>query len=112
MAFVKGDVRLGDYTLRMDFNALCEAEDDFPGIMRGEVDVTSFRSIRKIVGHALSAHHPDLTDREVGEIIQEAGISESALAVTKALEACFPSAEAGESAANPPKRRSKPGTGM
>ena len=44
MAFVKGDVRLGDYTLRMDFNALCEAEDDFPGIMR--VKSTSRRSAR------------------------------------------------------------------
>ena len=83
MATVKGDVRLGDYTLRMDFNALCDAEEDFPGIMQGEVDVRSFRSIRTLVRHALAAHHPDLTDREVGEIIHGAGISDAANAVTE-----------------------------
>lgn len=111
MATVKGDVRLGDYTLRMDFNALCDAEDDFPGIMQGDVDIRSFRSIRALVRHALAAHHPDLTDREVGHIIHDAGIQEAAQAVTEAMSASFPSAEAGESAANPRKAPAKAGTG-
>ncbi|MFN3930842.1 MAG: hypothetical protein ACK4JY_03750 [Brevundimonas sp.] len=95
----------------MDFNALCDAEEDFPGIMQGEVDVRSFRSIRTLVRHALAAHHPDLTDREVGEIIHDAGISDAANAVTEAMAASFPTAEAGEPTANPRKVPAKAGTG-
>lgn len=111
MATVKGDVRLGDYTMRMDFNALCNAEEDFPGIMQGDVDIRSFRSVRALVRHALTAHHPDLTEREVGDVIQEVGIQEAAQAVTEAMSASFPSAEAGESTANPRKAPAKAGTG-
>lgn len=110
MANIKGDVRLGKHMLRMDFNALCDAEEDFPGIMQGEVDIKSFRAVRALVGHALAAHHPGLSDREVGDIIHEAGIQEAASAVTDAMAASFPSAEASETA-NPRKAPAKAGTG-
>lgn len=110
MGTVKGDVRLGDYTLRMDFNALCDAEVDFPGIMRGEVDMSSLRNIRTMIRHALAAHHPDLTDREVGVIIHDAGVEKAAQAVGEAMQASFPAQEAGETA-NPRTRPAKAGTG-
>ena len=110
MANIKGDVRLGQHTLRMDFNALCDAEEDFPGIMNGEVDIRSFRSIRALVGHALAAHHPGLTPRDVGEIIHDAGIQEAAEAVTQAMQASFPPAEATASP-NPRKAPAKAGAG-
>jgi hypothetical protein len=110
MATVKGDVRLGAHTLRMDFNALCDAEEDFPGIMQGQVDLTTFSAIRKIVGHALAAHHPDLTLREVGDIIHEAGLDRAAEAVTEAMTASFPTPEGGETA-NPRKAPAKAGAG-
>jgi len=110
MATVKGDVRLGGYTLRMDFNALCDAEVDFPGIMHGEVDMSSLRNIRTMIRHALAAHHPDLTDREVGVIIHEAGMDKAAQAVAEAMQASFPAQEAGEPA-NPQTRPAKAGTG-
>lgn len=111
MATLKGDVRLGAYTLRMDFNALCDAEEDFPGIMRGEVDLNSFRNIRTMIRHALAAHHADLTDREVGEIIHEAGMDVAAKAVADAMTASFPAPAEADDAARPPKVPAKAGTG-
>lgn len=110
MANIKGDVALGDYTLRIDFNALCDAEEDFPGIMQGELDITSPSKIRAFLRHALAANHPDLTPREVGDIIQEVGLEATSTALAEAMSASFPSAEAGSSA-NPRKRPAKAGTG-
>lgn len=103
MANVKGDVRLGAYTLRLDFNALCDAEEDFPGIMKGDLDIGTPRKIRSMIRHALAAHHPGLTDREVGDIIQEVGLDKIAPAIQAAMVASFPSAEGGASTENPPK---------
>lgn len=110
MATIKGDVRLGNYTLRMDFNALCDAEEDFPGIMQGEVKLDSFRNIRTMIRHALAAHHADLTDREVGQIIHDAGMAKAAEAVAEAMQASFPDEDAG-AAANPRKAPAKAGAG-
>lgn len=110
MSNIKGDVALGDYTLRMDFNALCDAEEDFPGIMQGQVSLDSFRNIRSMVRHALAAHHPDLDDRAVGDIIHEVGLEAAALAITDAMQASFGSSEASETA-NPQKAPAKTGTG-
>ena len=101
MATAKGDVRLGDYTLRMDFNALCDAEEDFPVIMRGQINLDSFRNIRTVIRHALAAHHLGLSDREVGAIIHEVGMAKAAEAVGEAMRASFP-AEASETE-NPQK---------
>lgn len=109
MATVKGDVRLGDYTLRMDFNALCDAEEDFPTIMTGSIDLTTPRKIRTMVRHALSANHPGLDDRTVGDIINDAGVDVTAAALIEAMRISFPSAEASETG-NPPKP-AKAGTG-
>lgn len=109
MATVKGDVRLGQYTLRMDFNALCDAEEDFPGIMQGQLDLTSARKMRSMIGHALAAHHPDLTDRDVGDIISDYGIDTVGGALAEAVTAAFPSAEAGEKTGNPRKTPAKAG---
>lgn len=111
MATAKGDVRLGDYTLRMDFNALCDAEEDFPGIMNGEVSLDSFRNIRTMIRHALSAHHADLTDRDVGAIIHDVGLTQAAEAVTEAMHASFPAGEDAGETANPRKVPAKAGTG-
>lgn len=101
MATAKGDVRLDDYTLRMDFNALCDAEEDFPGIMQGQLSLDTFRNIRTMIRHALVAHHAGLSDREVGAIIQDVGMAKAAEAVGEAMRASFP-AEAGETE-NPQK---------
>lgn len=110
MSTIKGDVAMGDYTLRMDFNALCDAEEDFPGIMQGQVSLESFRSIRTMVRHALAAHHPDLSDRDVGHIIHDLGLDVAAKAITEAMTASFGAAEANDGA-SPRKAASKPGTG-
>lgn len=110
MATIKGDVRLGKYTLRMDFNALCDAEEDFPGIMQGQIDISSARKIRKMIGHALAAHHPDLTEREVGDVISEVGLDAVAQALADAMQAAFPSAEAGAKSGNARKVPAKAAT--
>lgn len=92
MATIKGDVRLGDYTLRMDFNALCDAEEDFPGIMKGQLELDTPRKIRSLVGYALAAHHPELSEREVGDIISENGVEAVASVLAEAMTASFPAA--------------------
>lgn len=110
MATLKGDVRLGNYTLRMDFNALCDAEEDFPGIMNGEVDIGSPRKIRTMIRHALAAHHADLSDREVGDIISAEGVEASASALAEAMRASFPAASEASDNANPQKAPAKGST--
>ena len=90
-----------DYTLVLDFNALCDLEEDFPGIMQGQLNLDTFRNIRTMIRHALAAHHAGLSDREVGAIIQDVGMAKAAEAVGEAMRASFP-AEAGETE-NPQK---------
>lgn len=115
MATIKGEVPLkvtegpaaGEYILLLDFNALCDAEDDFPGIMNGEIDIGSFKKIRRLVQYALAAHHPDLVEREVGDIIQGVGVIAAAEKVTEAMKATFPEAKT----EGKPQGRAKPGVG-
>lgn len=102
MATIKGEVPLkapdgpsaGEYVMLLDFNTLCDAEDDFPGIMQGIVDIGGFKRIRRLVQFALASNHPDLNERQVGEIIQSVGVVQTAEKITEALKATFPEAKA------------------
>ncbi|MBM3606617.1 MAG: hypothetical protein FJX25_18485 [Alphaproteobacteria bacterium] len=117
MAAIKGEVPLkvtegpaaGEYVLLLDFNALCDAEDEFPGIMNGSIDISSFRKIRRLVQFALATHHPHLDEREVGDIIQGVGVVAAAEKVTEAMKATFPEAKTAGKAAAP--ARAGAGTG-
>ena len=97
------------YTLLLDFNALCDLEQDFPGIMDGQFEVKSPSAIRKVFRAGLAEHHPDTDDRAAGRIIQAVGIERAAQLVGEAFAASFP--EAAKSNASPRKAPAKAGAG-
>ena len=98
----------GDYVLLLDFNALCDLEEDFPGIMKGEFALESPKAIRKVFAVGLSARH-DVDERTAGAIIQAVGLAEVADLVGRAFKASFP--EAAEGDARPRKAPAKAGAG-
>lgn len=99
MAAIKGEVGFSadgeDYTLVLDFNALCDLEEDYPGIMDGTFDMKSPRAVRKVFQVGLSKHHDDITEQAAGAIIQAVGIAEAAELVGRAFKASFPEAAKG-----------------
>ncbi len=105
-------VTLGDgrtLTLRRDFNALAEAEEEL-GIRMDEIarrleqGGPVMKITRALFWGALRAHHPEITVVEAGEMLESDGerigeAMEKAVSASAALE----KAEAGP--ANPPKPR-------
>lgn len=83
----------GDYILLLDFNALCELEEEFPGIMKGELDISDFKSVRRLFQQGFAYHHPELTPVEVGHIIQSVGVGEASEKLAAAMKASFPEAK-------------------
>ena len=65
------------YTLRLDFNALCELED-LTGEMatavltRIEEDKASSKDLRNLALAVMLHHHPDATSRDAGQLLSEA----------------------------------------
>lgn len=106
MAEIKGEVSFRaageDYTLVLDFNALCDLEEDYPGIMDGTFEMTSPKAVRKVFQVGLSKHH-EVSERQAGEIIQAVGVAEVAELVGKAFKASFPEAATGGKARPRPK---------
>lgn len=103
MATIKGDtpftVGEGDdaksYTLLFDFNALCDLEEDFPGIMNGNFEMKSPKAIRKIFAIGLREHHGDIDEVEAGRIIHAYGAEAAGLKMGDAFKAAFPGAKTG-----------------
>lgn len=81
-----------DYTLVLDFNALCDLEEDFPGIMGGQVELSSPKAIRKVFQIGLAKHHAKIDERAAGDVIQAIGIEKTAELVGEAFSAAFPEA--------------------
>lgn len=112
---IKGEVpfELGEerYTLLLDFNALCDLEDDFPGLMDGEAEIKSPKAIRRVFHAGLAAHHSDIDERGAGEIIHALGLEKAADLVRQSFEASFPSAKGGEGGGRPRKSQPKAGAG-
>lgn len=105
---IKGEVGFTadgqDYTLLLDFNALCELEDVVPGLMAGSAEIQSPRAVRAVFHAALREHHPDLDEKAAGRIIQAAGIERAAELIGEAMAASFGKPE-GKGPARPPKGR-------
>ncbi|GLK49490.1 hypothetical protein GCM10017620_24630 [Brevundimonas intermedia] len=91
-----------DYVLVLDFNALCDLEADFPGIMDGSFELKSPTAIRKVFHTGLAKHHPELSVLSAGELISAVGIPMAGQLVAAAFKASFPEAATG-SKARPPK---------
>ncbi|MCM2506064.1 hypothetical protein NDN16_20630 [Aureimonas altamirensis] len=80
-----------NYTLVLDFNAICEIEDAF-GVSASELGQVigaktgNFRTLFRI---GLSRHH-GLNDIEAGDIINEIGADKASSIVAEAFKASFP----------------------
>lgn len=111
---IKGEVEFeasGEtYVLLLDFNALCELENDVPGLMDGTSEIKSPSAIRAVVHAGLAAHHPDLSLRDAGEIIHAVGLETAGELVRRSFAASFP-ASGGEGRSRPRKSPAKAGAG-
>ena len=119
----KGEVELkaGDkrYILRFSIDAICALEEatgkSFPVLAVEMSDPAKFTVslVRQILFAGLTTEHPDITLREAGEIILEAGgLIEVMGKVGEAFELAFPAKEA-RGTPRPPNRAPsrKDGTG-
>lgn len=82
----------GDYTLTMDFNALCDLETDFPDIMEGKIEFKKPSAIRRLIHAGLLAKHPDMTPVQAGQIIHSIGLGVAAEKLGESMAAAFPDA--------------------
>lgn len=113
----RGEVELhaGDktYIMRMSINAIVEIENHFDlGINKvaaklSDVDGMRIGTLRTIIRLALKEHHPELSDKDAGEIIQSVGFAATSEAIQKAMQAAFPEAKAD----SPPPVTKQNGTG-
>lgn len=101
---VKGEVGFAangkGYTLLLDLNALCEAEEHVPGIMDGGLkELKSVKAIRAVFWSGLRRHHPTVTLVEAGDIMQSLGVPEAGRLIGEAMAAAW--GDGGEEAARP-----------
>jgi len=103
---LKGEAKLGDYTLTINFGVFCELEgemklrtEEIIGLM---VNGLTFTQLRTIIHAALEERHPGVSLKEVGDAIDAAGGYQGACeALSEALRAYTGDEE--EKDENPPK---------
>lgn len=99
-------VRIGDYTIVVDMNAMCDLQDAFglpdvnavlqklnDGLMTKDKDgrqVVDLRTVRTLFRAGLVEHHGEMSDREAGKILNELGTEAVGGAVVEALFASMP----------------------
>lgn len=120
---IKGefDVPAGDKTYkgRFGMNALVEIEErsgkSVEELFASIEKTKSMKDARMIVGAALRTYHPELTDADVGTIIDQAGIETLSSIMADGIRAAFPEAAKGEAkagaTANPTSHAAASGTG-
>ena len=93
MGAAKGEVAFEvdgqPYKLVLDFNALCDLEDEMPGLMDGTVEIKSPKAIRAVFAAGLAKHHPGLSLIDAGNLIQGVGIEKAGGYVAEAFAASF-----------------------
>lgn len=115
----RGDVDLAaggkTYRLRLDINAIAELEDH-TGQSINEIaaalnDPATMRMslARAVFWGAMRSTHPEVSIKDAGEIMHEAGFAEAMEAVGKAFLLAFPEAEASDSGR--PRKAGKAGRG-
>jgi hypothetical protein len=113
---VEVDGKTQRWTMAFGTNALCAIEDEFnladitelEGVLKNK---PSLRTIRTLFRLGLVDCHPDMDDREAGQIIDAIGGLEPSLElVSRAIEQAFPEAAKG-GATGPRKPTAKPGRG-
>lgn len=95
-----GEVTVGDYTLVMNLNTMCDIEDatgeSFFVVAQRLLDgeTISVRLVRTMLWAALRANIPDLTEEEAARIASEIGV----LVAVEALGAAIKATMGGEAA--------------
>ena len=115
----KGDVDLvaGDktYRLRLDINAIAELEDHtgkgINQIAEELADPSTMRITlaRAVFWGATRSTHPEMTVKEAGEVMTEAGFQSAIDAINTAFVRAFPAVEASDSGR--PRKAGKAGRG-
>lgn len=90
---MKGETRLGDYTLAFNFGAFCSLEErtgkKMPELLQTMAGGLGFSELRDVVIVALAAHHPEATEEDVLTLLDAVGYQAAALAVSKAVGGFF-----------------------
>lgn len=120
MSRAKGEVSLEAdgkrFTLVFSVNALCELEERLGEAVSDIGSLASkgkrFSTIRTVFLCGLLDHHPDLTERDAGNIISAIGIDKADAACAEAFALAFPEAKAVPLALSPSgaKRNGRTGT--
>jgi hypothetical protein len=97
----RGEVgfKAGDavYTLKFSTNAICELEDHLDkGLNTIVANMERLTTVRALLWAGMRAHHPDVTLKQAGEMIDRVGMAPATEAIGKALTAAFPPATEGE----------------
>lgn len=85
-----------DYVLLLDFNALCDLEDDLPGLMDGTAEIKSPKAIRRVFHAGLAAHHAGVDVRGAGALVQALGLERAAELIKESFSASFPAPTKGK----------------
>jgi len=114
---LKGEVGFeagaASFTLVYNIDALCTLEDRLD-LSVAEIGERMGKTMRlgflRAVFHAgLRAHHPEVTERQAGELISVVGLAETGDLIGKAFTLAFP--EAAKGAARPRRAGAADGTG-
>ena len=113
MSKVDGKMKLGEFTVVLDINALCDLEeafglDDVNGVIAkiGSLqEKPSLRTIRTMFAAAARQEHPDVTDVEIGHAIHELGLESAAELLGDLCAAAFPEADGKEVPSGGKKRK-------
>jgi len=87
---------LGDqkHILQFDVNAVCEAEEvfqeDISSVLENKDRMKQSRTIRVLLWAALLEHHPEITLRDVGKLIEEQGMDAIGKSIIGALHVAYP----------------------
>lgn len=109
---MRGEARLGDYTLVYSFNAMCILEEE-TGLKTGDILVrmqegVGLLELRSFIWAGLQEKHPEVTITMTGDIIGEAGVETTLAALQKGITAAF---DAGQQKQARPRKATKGGTG-
>lgn len=95
---MRGEARLGEYTLAFNFGAFIELEEKtgkkMPALLEMLNEGLGFGDLRDFAWAALRTNHPDITDDAVVKLVDEVGFETAAASVGKAATAFFGSQKA------------------
>lgn len=103
---IKGDFEIvaGDttYTARFGMNALAKIEEEFgksvESVFADIEKQKSIRATRTLIRCAIQTHHPEVTDEDVGNIMDAVGLDKLSDLMAEGVKAAFPDAVKGAKA--------------